>query len=372
MLTLPTSYEDSRDRFRASLSSLKKYYPATQTESRLIPHPEDDDLTTDTFHADAIESKEKLFILSTALHGIEGYVGSVMMQLFIEEYLPEFDPATTGFLLIHAINPWGMKYSKRVNPNNVDLNRNFHSEGSELAEINPAYKKLSPLLNPKRTFGTPALENISFLGKVVKNLLVNSIGDIREGTLMGQYHTSKGIYHGGAEVQAETKNMMEILSKHISGYAQIIHLDMHTGYGPRYGMTLVNSPLETMDAQATASKFGYERVAATNPEEFYTIHGDMMDFAYKLVKSDQKIYACAFEFGTYGDSLANAIHSLRTSIYENQVRHHGASENAKAWVQHEFDELFMPAEAAWLEKAIEDARQAFTAILKAENFLTKI
>jgi len=127
-----------------------------------------------------------------------------------------------------------------------------------------------------------------------------------------------------------------------------------------------------MDAQATASKFGYERVAATNPEEFYTIHGDMMDFAYKLVKSDQKIYACAFEFGTYGDSLANAIHSLRTSIYENQVRHHGASENAKAWVQHEFDELFMPAEAAWLEKAIEDARQAFTAILKAENFLTKI
>jgi predicted deacylase len=372
MLTLPTSYEDSRDRFRKNLLTLKKYYPATQTEFRLIPHPEDDDLTTDILHADATGRKEKIFILSTALHGIEGYVGSVMMQLFIEEYLPKLDPATTGILLVHAINPYGMKHRQRVNPNNVDLNRNFNTDTSKLAEINPAYKKLSPLLNPKRPFGNPLLENIGFFGKVLWNLLLNSVADIREGTLMGQYHTPKGVYHGGAKVQAETKNMMDLLRKHISGYTQIVHLDMHTGYGPRYGMTLVNSPLESMDAQATASKFGYERVAATNPEEFYTIHGDMLDFAYGLVKSDQKIYAGAFEFGTYGDSLTNAIHSLRTSIYENQVRHYGSSEKAKAWVRHEFDELFMPEEKAWLEKAIEDARKAFTDILKAENFLTKI
>ncbi len=372
MLTLPISYEASRDRFRANLLLLKKLYPKTRTESRLIPHPKDDDLTTDILHAGATERKEKLFILSTALHGIEGYVGSVMMQLFIEEFLPKFDPATTGVLLIHAINPWGMKHRKRVNPNNVDLNRSFNASmnADELNKINPNYKKLSPLLNPQKAFGNPVLENIGFLGKVIRNLLVNSIEDVREGTLMGQHNTPKGVYYGGgAEIQAETKNIMDLLREHVDSYKQIVHLDMHTGYGPRYGMTIVNSPLEPMDAQETASKFGYERVAATNPEEFYTIHGDMLDFIYKLVGKDQKIYAGAFEFGTYGDSLANAIHSLRTSIYENQVRHHGGSDKAKAWVQHEFDDLFMPAETAWLEKAIEDARQAFSGILGAEGYL---
>ncbi len=378
MLTLPNSYEDSRDRFRGHLPSLKKLWPETQAESRQIPHSDDDDLTTDILYADAQERKEKLFVLSTALHGIEGYVGSVMMQLFVDEYLPKFDPATTGILLVHAINPWGMKHRHRVNPNNVDLNRSFNPSMSkeELDKINPSYKILDRLLNPQKAFGSPVFENLGFLGKVIWNLIVHSIEDIREGTLMGQHHTPTGVYYGGgAEIQAETKNMMEILSERFPGYQQIVHLDMHTGYGPRYGMTLVNSSSEPMNATETATKFNYPRVAATNPEEFYTINGDMMDFEYKFIASEQpktKIYAGAFEFGTYGDSLTNAIHSLRTSIYENQVRHHGASERAKTWVQHEFDELFMPAEAAWLEKAIEDARQAFTGILKSENFLTNI
>ena len=369
MLKIPSSYEDSRTRFCGYLPSLKKLYPAPQLDSRQIPHPDDDDLTIDILHADASGRKERLFVLSTGLHGIEGYVGAVMMQLFVEEYLPKFDPATTGVLLIHAINPWGMKHRRRVNPNNVDLNRNFNTDTAKLAEVNPTYKKLSPFLNPQKPLNNHIWAQISFLGGVVSNLLKYSVSSIREATLMGQYHTPHGIYHGGADVQAETKTMMSILRTYLTDYAQIVHLDMHTGYGPRYGMTLVNSTFEPMNAQQTATKFNYQRVAATNPEEFYTIHGDMMDYVYEIA-SDKKIYAAAFEFGTYGDSLWDAIHSLRSSIVENQAFWHGASDSAKAWVAQEYRELFMPTEAAWLEKAIKDAHEAFTGILGNLDYLT--
>ena len=372
MPSIPASYEESRERFCAYLPSLKKLYPAPQSESRQIPHPDDDDLTIDILHADATERKERLFVLSTGLHGIEGYVGAVMMQLFIEEYLPQFDPATTGVLLIHAINPWGMKNRRRVNPNNVDLNRNFTTDTSKLAAINPDYKKLSPLLNPQKPLKNHVAAQISFLSDTVKTLLKHSVSSIREASLMGQYHTPHGIYYGGAETQAETKAVIDILHTHLDGYPQIVHLDMHTAYGPRYGMTLINSTLEPMNARETATKFNYERVAATNPEEFYTIHGDMMDFAYKLVESDfpeTKVYASAFEFGTYGESLRDSIRSLRSMILENQVFLHGGSEAAKAWVRKEFGELFMPSETAWLKKAIEDGRKAFAGILGAENYL---
>jgi hypothetical protein len=39
----------------------------------------------------------------------------------------------------------------------------------------------------------------------------------------------------------------------------------------------------------------------------------------------------------------------------------------RARVQHEFAELFMPAEAAWQAKAHADARQALRGILRAEG-----
>jgi len=368
MLKIPSSYEDSRERFCGNLAALKKLYPAPQAESRQIPHPDDNDLTIDSLHADATERKERLFVLSTSLHGIEGYVGAVMMQLFIEEYLPKFDPTTTGVLLIHAINPWGMKNRRRVNPNNVDLNRNFNTDTSGLDEINPSYKKLSPFLNPQQPLKNHVWAQIAFLGNVIGNLLKYSVSSIREATLMGQYHTPHGIYYGGADLQPEAKTVMDILHTHLIDYAQIVYLDMHTGYGPRNKMTLVNSIREPMNAQQTATKFKYERVAATNPEEFYTIHGDMMDYVYQTA-ADKNVYAAAFEFGTYGDSLWDSIHSLRTSIVENQVFQHGGSDAAKAWVAREYRELFMPAEADWLEKAIKDAREAFTGILCAESYI---
>ncbi len=372
MHKIPSSYEDSRERFRGYLPSLKKQYPETQLESHLIPHPEESDLTIDTFFADALERKENLLVISTGLHGIEGYVGAVMMQLFVEEYLPQLDPATTGILFIHAINPWGMKHRRRVNPNNVDLNRNFNTDTSKLAEINPNYKKLSPFLNPQKPLKNHVAAQIGFLGSVIGNLIKYSIDSIREATLMGQYHTPKGIYHGGAEIQPEAASVMQVLRTRLVDYAQIVHLDMHTGYGPRYGMTLVNSLREPMTSVQASSKFNYPRVAAANPEEFYSVHGDMMDFVYELaeeINPKAKVYAAAFEFGTYGDSLWGAIHSLRSSIFENQVFQYGASPSAKAWVTQEFGELFMPAEQAWLEKAILDARQAFAGILKAQGYL---
>ncbi len=368
MFEIPSSYEASRERFREYLSEFKKRYPAPQLESRQIPYPDDHDLTIDILHADATKRKERLFVLSTGLHGIEGYVGAVMMQLFIAEYLPQFDPATTGILLIHAINPWGMKNRRRVNPNNVDLNRNFLADTADLAEFNLAYKQLSPFLNPQKPLNNHLWAQIAFLSGVIANLLKYSVSSIRDTTLMGQYHTPHGVYYGGTETQPETLAVMDILRTHFDGYPQIVHLDMHTGYGPRYEMTIVNSAHEPMNAQQTATKFNYKRVVAADPEEFYTIHGDMMDYVYQIT-SDKNTYATTFEFGTYGDSLWGAIHSLRTTIFENQVFHHGGSKAAEAWVAREYRELFMPSEEAWLSKALEDAHKAFTGILNAYGYL---
>jgi hypothetical protein len=146
MIDIPLTYESSRERFRSSLASFSDRWADSHLDS--FPLSDDSSLTIDIITANANKQKEKMFILTTGLHGIEGYVGSGILQLFIEEYLPRFNPDTTSVVIVHPINPHGMKYHQRVNKNSIDLNRNFNTMGFEkLKSINPHYESLGFLLN---------------------------------------------------------------------------------------------------------------------------------------------------------------------------------------------------------------------------------
>ncbi len=369
MIDIPATYESSRDQFRASLASFLNRWPA----ARLISHSLADapELTIDVLSADATREKQKLFILTTGLHGIEGYVGAGINQLFIEEYLPRLNPEITGVLLVHPINPYGMKYRTRVNKNSVDLNRNFESNFDSLKALNPHYESLSYLLNPSRPLKSPLYEKLAFAWNVLK-ALPKGPQHIREAALMGQYRIRNGMYFGGFEPQEETRFIQEIFQNSISAYKQIIAIDIHSGYGPRWQMTLLNPPSEKRTAKETASRYKVPLVAGVNPDEFYTIHGDMLEYVCQMIESrypDKKFYAGTFEFGTYGGSLLQGIHSLRTTALEHCLRWFGGSDSARAWMKHEYDELFLPAEPKWRQKVQADARQAFDGILSTEEYL---
>lgn len=364
MPTIPDSYEHSRERFRSRLEMLLPLWPAARLTS--ISLPEEPGLTTDVLSADALAARDRLIVLSTGLHGIEGYLGSAALELFFEEFLHRLDPQTTGLLLIHAINPWGMKHWQRNNPENVDLNRNFiEDDFSSLLRFNTDYPALSPFLNPQRPLGNLGTEKIRFAAQTVQKLLTFGPRRIREASLMGQYYQPEGIYFGGAALQSETKAMMKLYRSAFAGYRQIIHLDMHTGYGPRDQMTLVTSPHEKMTAAEITARYGAPRVAAANPDEFYTMKGDMTDWEYKLVEKEfpgAKFFGAACEFGTFGESILAGARSLRITIFRNQVNQHGASAKTAAWVENEYRELYLPAESAWFEKAMSDARQTLNSV----------
>jgi hypothetical protein len=366
----PSSYEDSRERFKRGLSLLQAKWP----DARLENHPlkEHPDLSIDWIWAEP-NNKENLVILSTAEHGIEGYVGAALLKIFIEEFAPQLNPENTGLLFIHAINPWGMKHRYRVNPNNVDLNRNFVLYEHFDQAANPAYKPLMALLNPQRPVRNLWLENVLFLGKVVKGLISPGQEKIKAATLVGQYRFDQGVYYGGNQLQEETQVLMSLYRQALERYDNIIQVDMHTGYGPRFQMTVLISPIDpTSSAEATA-KFGYPLMQKINADEFYKINGDMNDYFYILRDTefpDKKLFSSGFEFGTFGDSLFALIRSLRITILENQLRQFGAkSESIARAVRKEYGELFFPSEQRWREKALADGRQALKGILQTHRLL---
>ena len=328
----------------------------------------------DWITADALQDKTRLLIFTTGEHGIEGYVGSAVLQLFLNEFLPRLDPHSTGLLLIHAINPWGMEHRRRTNAANVDLNRNFGGSHAFNSSLNLEYVRLASLLMPQGSIRSLFLSHLAFAIRLLRSLVTIGPQALRKATLLGQYCFPQGIYYGGETWQEETRTMIELYRTRMREYEHIVHLDMHTGYGPRYQMSLVNSCLEPTDSREFVERFGYPRVVKSDPAEFYSIQGDMVDWVYTLVRNEfpgKRLYSTSFEFGTYGDSMLAALHSLRTMILENQLHWFAASAGVQARIQHDFQELFLPREERWREAALANARRALEGIFRAQDFLAR-
>jgi len=367
----PETYEASRERFRSNLPAMQAMWP----EAKLFHHalPGDEDLTIDWIYSDAIERNEKVLMLTTGEHGVECYVGSAMFQRFIEAYMPRLDPRTTGILLVHAINPWGMKHHRRGNADNIDLNRTFLWNMDFDPTFNPEYDRIDSFLNPPSKLSNLLLSDLVYFLGLVWHIGRMGLKSFDGAQLLGQYRQPKGLFYGGREMPEETRTLMGLYRQMLGSYGQVLHLDMHTGYGPRYQMSLVNSALDKRTSMEFVKRFDYPLVVAATADEFYALRGDMIDYIYALQQNEfpqTKLYATSFEFGTYGNTLHGLIHSPRVMIHENRAYWHGAGgDEIHTRAKHGFEELFNPAAKDWREKAVADADMAFTGILKAEGFI---
>jgi hypothetical protein len=268
-----------------------------------------------------------------------------------------------------------MQHRRRTNSANVDLNRTFLQQAQAFdPSFNPQYARLTPLLLPQGPIRSFFLSSLAFAVRLAWSLIALGPRALRHAALLGQYRFPQGVYYGGTTWPEETRILIGLYRTHIRPYAHIVHLDMHTGYGPRYQMSLVNSWMEPRDSQQLGREFDYPLVVKSNPSEFYSIQGDMVDFVYTLVKNEfpgKQLYATSFEFGTLGDSTPAVLRSLRAKILENQLYWHGAAHpDIRQSVERDFGELYFPAEPRWREKALADARQAFEGILRAEGFIS--
>jgi predicted deacylase len=366
----PNTYEESRSRFRNTLNYIQTMWQTAQLRAQRIGTS--DDLSVDWITAEPTTSKEKLLVFTTGEHGVEGYTGSASLQLFIEDYLARLDPATTGLLLIHAINPWGMKHKRRTNQTNVDLNRNFLWNAKPDPGFNPDYAKLKSLLIPQKPIRVLAAHQAAFVARLLWYRQKFGTAFVRHTTLLGQYAFPQGLFFGGTDVQPEVRLTMQLYRETMRQYDRIVHLDMHSGYGPRYQMQLVNSKFETMDSHALEKLFNFPLVSKANPSEFYEIRGDMIDFVYQLARHEfpnKKLYSTSFEYGTIGNSYSNTIDSLKIKAMENRAHWFGADASARRQIAFDFDELYTPREIQWRTKAMADAAQAFDGILRAEGYL---
>lgn len=363
-------YEEVRAHLLQTAEILKT--AGYQVEQYSYPVDETEGLYIDNLYLPATEAQTNLIILTTGVHGIEGYIGSVMLDVFWQEIYPEIDAANTGVLVVANVNPYGMKYHRRYNENNVDLNRNFILDWESFdLTVNKDYPQVEDFLGPKKQMGNILLHEGSFYGSMIKTLLASGVDTISNALLGGQYEYAEGVYYGGVGDEKSTTYLKGVFQQSLeSSYQNIVHIDIHSGYGPRYNMVIFNSVFETMNEAETIALFGYNNVISYDSEAFYPTTGDTTDYFYRLHEQmgiDTTLFSTCFEFGTIGDSFLDSIISMKYTIEENQ-NHWNPSDNniTNQIIKERYYELFYPTEKEWREKTVEDFANACRGVLNAK------
>ena len=333
---------------------------------------EKDDLYIDNIYLPSNDKKDNLIVLTTGVHGIEGYIGSVMLDVFFEEIYPTLNTDTTGVLIVANVNPYGMKYMRRYNENNVDLNRNFIIDWDNFdLSSNKDYPEVKEFLQPEGELGNALWHEVGFYGNLAKEALTKGADKVSDALLTGQYEYPQGVYYGGNGDEISTTYLKSVFNNCLDGeYANIIHIDIHSGYGPRYNMVIFNSVFDTMTEAETKAAFGYDYVIAHDSESFYATTGDTTDYFYRLAeskKTDKELYSTCFEFGTIGDSFMDSILSLKYTVDENRNHWYPTDNKVTEEVVNEnYMELFYPTETQGRENTVADFKIATEGVLKAK------
>ena len=363
------SFYNSYEEIRAHLGELTKEL-GVEISSYAVD--EADGLYIDSFYLPSSGDKTNLVVLTTGVHGMEGYIGATMLDVFFQEVYPTLDPANTGVLVVANVNPYGMKYFRRYNENNVDLNRNFILDWNSFdLSSNKEYPKVDHFLGPTGKIGNGLWHEVGFYLSLAKTAITQGADTVSDALLTGQYEYPQGVYYGGNGDEASTVYLKDVFSQCLdSDYENIVHIDIHSGYGPRYNMVIFNSVYETMNEKESQEAFGYDYVIAYDSESFYATTGDTTDFFYRLAEqkqSEAELYSTCFEFGTIGDEFFDTILSLKYTIDENQNHWYPTDNKLTEQIIHEnYMELYYPTETAWREKTVADFKTAALGILNVK------
>jgi hypothetical protein len=328
-------YRGARARFRAAAT-------ARAAASISFPAVAESDLTIDAAALGA-DRPRRLVLVTSGLHGAEGFFGSAVQAALLESALADWRPPNgAAVVLLHALCPFGFDQIRRTNEDNVDLNRNFLKPGEPFAGSPPGYAALDPLLNPRR----PRRSFDLFVPRLFLTGLVRGPRAVRRAIAGGQYEFPRGLFYGGAGPAVTQRILAEQLPRWTEFTDRIVHIDFHTGLGPWASYKILTAHANGDAATKRLRDWFGEAVEScrTGPTAYDTRGGIDEWLEDRLV--DRECHSVCAEFGTYGPLAV--LSALRA---ENQAHHCGGDDPA-ATAKQRLREVFAPASRDWRRRVV--------------------
>lgn len=192
-------------------------------------------------------------MVTSGVHGAEGFCGSGAQTALLADapLLAAIADAGVALLLVHAVNPFGFSHLRRVNEDNVDLNRNFLDFTRTLPE-NTGYAEIAPLLLPAHW--PPSESDQSAL---MEAIAARGMRWYQAALSAGQYTDPDGLFYGGDKPAWSNYTLRRILARYGSGRTAMRWIDIHTGLGPwGYGEPIYMGPDREEPLQKTRAIWG--------------------------------------------------------------------------------------------------------------------
>jgi predicted deacylase len=355
------TWEEARTQFLDLSARTKQLSPASESGTLTIPSTLDGELPIDWLYVPAVGMQRKLVIVSSGVHGAEGYAGSAVQALMLREYLPVARRDTTAFLFIHGINAYGFKHGRRFTENNVDLNRNAPISPSIYTTPNPGYAGLDDFLNPIGPVNLSSLAYSTFDLRMAWQVASKGKSNFAQASLGGQYQFPKGIFYGGSAPEPQYVELEKLITRLQGPCSFVVGIDLHTGVGRRSYMHLMTNPSSGDEYKETVESLFVDHPLDWPDApggDFYQTSGDFATWIETMARPRQAV-GMTVEFGTLdSQTTAGAIKSMRTMISENQGHWNGYERTEdERRVNEDVREMFFPASRVWRSEVIRQARE---------------
>jgi hypothetical protein len=297
------------------------------------------------------EDAEKVLVVMSGTHGVEGFCGSGVQLDWLAEGNAARLPPGHAALLIHAINPYGFAWIRRVTEENVDLNRNFVDFAAPLP-TNPAYDALADALVP------PALSGPEFdKADAVIAAFHAEHGEaaFHAARAAGQYAHPNGIFYGGTGPTWAWRTEEAIIADHrLAARRHVAMIDFHTGLGPfGYGELIVMPGLDSAHGRRLMG--WYESVTQIgDPNSVASTRAGLGPQRWEELLGERGTIA-TLEYGTRSRwtmfSVLRADHWLHA--YTNVDWDAAETRRIKAAIK----DAYFPDSATWREMVLFRARQ---------------
>ncbi len=292
------SYAEARTRFVDAVT--RTGAPLATFENPAGRGPTGETLTTDVALFGPADAK-KLLILVSGTHGVEGFAGSGAQVTMIESLRFSALPARTAVLVIHAINPYGFAWLRRVNEDNVDLNRN----SIDFEHLPPSlddFLELAPHLVPR------AWAELAPAETVIRTFVeTHGFRRFQEVVTGGQYTHPDGLFYGGRQSAWSTRTFRDIVTRYGRGKQRLALIDFHTGLGPLgYGEPIFTG-VDADEAARVREWYGPDMTAIqAGNSSSVMVQGPMINAVPSFFDDDAErpeITTLALEFGTLPEEI---------------------------------------------------------------------
>ena len=254
----------------------------------------------ETLATDAVwfgpDDADRVLVLVSSTHGAEGFPGSAAQIDWISGGGPAGLPDGIAALIVHAINPHGFAWLRRVTEEGVDLNRNFVDFAEPLPE-NPGYDELADAFVPASLSG-PAFEAAE--ARIAAYRELHGIKALQIARSGGQYKHPGGVFYGGTGPTWSRRTLERIIVDHrLPERGLVAVVDYHTGLGPfGYGEPICGHAPGSIGVTRAKQWYGDSVTEPALGTSSSVPKVGLSEFGWERLLGD-RVTCIALEYGTY-------------------------------------------------------------------------